>query len=683
MVRQTLFALLAIAVIDLSFGGRAEAALPRYVQPPLMLSYNGTCNSNAFLCSSNGPLNFSYTVQSVSGNMVKVQTSSGGPFTCTDGSYCGTGFYQFWVDPANPVYYDKISGNKLTNLPSCPNDMICMAYSNSSGGGSTQINAQFDADSGLLVSYSYSVMRGPTGTGAPPEVTSIKFNIAAPYPLTVVETGPGSVSSAPGGINCGTTCAFNFPAGTPVTLTPTANAGASFAGWDGACSGSGACTVTMNSLAGVSASFGPSQTLTVNETGSGSGVVTSSPAGINCSATSNQCSAPFAGGSIVTLTASASSGSAFAGWSGGGCSGTASCAITLNAATTVTANFAAVAVTDTLSVQLGGTGSGTVTSSPSGISCGPTCNASFQPGTPVTLTAAAASGSTFVGWSSLACGVSTTCSLTVTADTTIGANFVQNNPPTVTLVASVLPASRSVQVGGVTATAYATIIDAGGGDASSCYLSPATSVPATFDFQTTNPTTNALTGTLNTPVNISQNGSQSFFFAMTPTAAFAPTDVALTFACGNAQPAATITGINTLNLSASVTPVPDIIALAASGDPGYVDIAGPTGTGVFAVATDNVGAASTIIASANTGMANLPIGLAVCQTDPMSGMCISATGSSVTTMIGANQTPTFGIFVSGNGTTVPDMPGMNRVYVQFTDAGGVLRGKTSVAVRTQ
>jgi hypothetical protein len=37
---------------------------------------------------------------------------------------------------------------------------------------------------------------------------------------------------------------------------------------------------------------------------------------------------------------------------------------------------------------------------------------------------------------------------------------------------------------------------------------------------------------------------------------------------------------------------------------------------------------------------------------------------------------------SGNGVTVPDMPGMNRVFVQFIDPGGVLHSETSVAVRT-
>jgi hypothetical protein len=42
-----------------------------------------------------------------------------------------------------------------------------------------------------------------------------------------------------------------------------------------------------------------------------------------------------------------------------------------------------------------------------------------------------------------------------------------------------------------------------------------------------------------------------------------------------------------------------------------------------------------------------------------------------------------GIFVAGGGAVVPDLPAINRVFVRFTDAGGALRGETSVAVRTQ
>jgi hypothetical protein len=259
---------------------------------------------------------------------------------------------------------------------------------------------------------------------------------------------------------------------------------------------------------------------------------------------------------------------------------------------------------------------------------------------------------------------------------------VSNTAGDLMLVAAVLPTSRSVEVG-ATPTAFATMINAGPDNATSCTIAPATSTPASFLYQTTDPSTNALTGTANTPTNIAAGQAQSFVIALTPSAAFAPTDVAFTFTCANApSPAASTVGVNTLNLSASTQPVPDIVALAASGDPGYVDIPGATGTGVFAVATVNLGIDATITAAANTGAANLPVTLLICQTDPTSGACLAAPAPSVTTDIQPNATPTFGIFVAGSAA-VADMPGVNRIFVTFTDSGGTLRGETSVAVRTQ
>lgn len=75
--------------------------------------------------------------------------------------------------------------------------------------------------------------------------------------------------------------------------------------------------------------------LTVSKSGSGSGTVSSSPAGIDCGST---CSAEFDGGTEVTLTATAAQGSEFAGW-GGACAGTATCKVTVNEAKSVTATF--------------------------------------------------------------------------------------------------------------------------------------------------------------------------------------------------------------------------------------------------------------------------------------------------------------------------------------------------------
>jgi hypothetical protein len=297
------------------------------------------------------------------------------------------------------------------------------------------------------------------------------------------------------------------------------------------------------------------------------------------------------------------------------------------------------------------------------------------------LAAAATSGSTFAGWSGGGCSGANGCTLTLSADTTVTASFVVTSA-NLTLVAAVLPTSRSVEIG-TPATAFATIINAGPADAGTCTIAPATSIPAGFVFQTTDPITNALTGTANTPANIAAGQAGTFVIALTPTAAFPPTNVAFTFTCANApSPAASIVGVDTLNLSASATPVPDIVALAASADRGYVDIPGVTGTGVFAVATVNLGVGATITVTANTGMANLPVTLTLCQTADTGVICLAPPAATVTADIQPNAIPAFGVFVAGSGF-VADMPAVNRVFVTFTDGNGVLRGETSVAVRTQ
>ena len=253
-----------------------------------------------------------------------------------------------------------------------------------------------------------------------------------PPELTVNRAGSGSggVISSPAGINCGSTCSASFDQGTQVTLTPTPAPGSVFAGWSGGgCSGTGTCKVTLNSNTTVTATFNALHTLTVSKAGSGSGGVTSSPAGINCGST---CAHVFTAGTQVTLTATAAAGSTFAGWSGGGCSGTGTCKVTVINDTGVTATFNTTPpVTHTLTVSLNGSGS--VTSSPAGINCGATCSHGFTAGTPITLIAAADSGSTFSGWSGGGCSGTGNCVVTLNSDTAVTATFAANPPPPPTM----------------------------------------------------------------------------------------------------------------------------------------------------------------------------------------------------------------------------------------------------------
>jgi len=251
----------------------------------------------------------------------------------------------------------------------------------------------------------------------------------------------------------------------------------------------------------------------------------------------------------------------------------------------------------------------------------------------------------------------------------------------------VLPSSRSVQVGN-TATAFATIINSNSSALSGCAIVPVTTVPASFVYQTTNPATNALTGSPNTPVSIPGGSapnfsSQSFVIAFTPNAPFVPATVALGFDCTGVSAAPSNTGLNTLLLSGSATPVPDVVALAATAqNDGILHITGTTGSNAFAVATVNVGAGASITATANTGAATLPLAISLCQTNPTSGQCISAVGPSATFTINANATPTVAIFATASGG-VPFLPATNRIFVEFSDANEIVRGSTCVAVETQ
>jgi Divergent InlB B-repeat domain len=128
------------------------------------------------------------------------------------------------------------------------------------------------------------------------------------------------------------------------------------------------------------------------------------------------------------LTASAAAGSRFSGWSGAGCSGTGTCVVTMSAARSVTADFVAVY---TLGVTHNGSGSGTVASDVGGIDCGFGCSANFDDGTVVTLTATAALGSRFTGWSGAGCSGTGTCLVTMSAPRSVTAAFVALYPLTV------------------------------------------------------------------------------------------------------------------------------------------------------------------------------------------------------------------------------------------------------------
>ena len=253
------------------------------------------------------------------------------------------------------------------------------------------------------------------------------------------------------------------------------------------------------------------------------------------------------------------------------------------------------------------------------------------------------------------------------------------DPPV--LVASILPGGRSVEAG-TTATIFATMLNSGPFALYGCTVALPASAPSglSLSYQTTNPATNALTGSANTPVGIAGgDGFQTFLLAFDSDGPVTVSALPLVFDCASTAPAAALTGVNTVDLLFSATPVPDIIALAATATAdGTVHLTGDVGA--FAVAADNAGIAGALTVAADTGDQTLPVALSLCQTDA-TGQCLAPPAASVQASIAAGGTPTFSVFVSASAP-VPFAPGTSRVFIRFTDSGDVSHGSTSVAVTT-
>jgi hypothetical protein len=198
--------------------------------------------------------------------------------------------------------------------------------------------------------------------------------------------------------------------------------------------------------------------LTITGSGTGNGVVTSSPAGINCTITAGKaaatgCTATYNHGAYVTLTARPVSGHAFSGWvKYCSSSGTGTCRAWMGADRVVLAEFRKGPFTITISSGTAGVGSGKVTSQAGltpAINCVITkgtaatsgCSAKYPANTALVLTATAASGFAFAGWGSPSCA-SNPCRYSAIRDLTLPVRFS--------------PVGGSVAAGGRWAAAFAT-----------------------------------------------------------------------------------------------------------------------------------------------------------------------------------------------------------------------------------
>jgi hypothetical protein len=234
--------------------------------------------------------------------------------------------------------------------------------------------------------------------------------------------GAGEVTSV-AGIDCPGSCRTSLERGSRVRLVPKSLGDSTFAGWSGGvCQGTDPCAFTVDGPVTITALFNPAPpgevSLEVTPAGEGSGTVTSTPAGIACG---EDCNWAFPRDSQVILTQAAGEGSNFAGWAGGGCSGTEDCTVTLRGPLKVTATFdLEQAVEFTLTTSRGITA--TTGSDDVGEDCTAGCR--YPQATVVTLSAAPPAG-TSSDWTGCTPpeGEPNTCTVTMDSDHEVSVSF--------------------------------------------------------------------------------------------------------------------------------------------------------------------------------------------------------------------------------------------------------------------
>lgn len=286
-----------------------------------------------------------------------------------------------------------------------------------------------------------------TVTPSQPRTVTAALQSFRTLTVSAAGTGNGTISAPGGVINCvwrfgsasSGPCTAQLPDGAQITLTATPDVNNQFSGWSGDCSAATGttCTLTMSANRSAVAQFRAVTVYRITAgSGTGAGVVTSNPSGMNCTVTtttaSGTCTLTVPAGTNVSLIATPGSGSAFGAWSGACANQGATCASTapnlpgeLASAVrfdrTATLTLAAVA-RSTGSGRVNGTNlffcqvEGSTTTFP--------CRQSYPLGTTVTLTAGGVGYTDFVQWGG-ACGTSfsSQCTLTLNADASATIQF--------------------------------------------------------------------------------------------------------------------------------------------------------------------------------------------------------------------------------------------------------------------
>ncbi|WP_374355092.1 trypsin-like peptidase domain-containing protein [Chitinimonas sp.] len=167
------------------------------------------------------------------------QAADNGTFDCSSQSQpAGTGF--LGISLSNGISEPGSSGSGLWMMRDGQHYLIGQLYggnSSCSAASSTDAYGRFD------VAYTAALSRWLDGSGGRASALVVNLN------------GAGTVISSPAAINCTSSCSASVAANTALNLTATPSPGYRFAGWSGACSGAGACSLSMASGSSVTATF--------------------------------------------------------------------------------------------------------------------------------------------------------------------------------------------------------------------------------------------------------------------------------------------------------------------------------------------------------------------------------------------------------------------------------------------
>lgn len=280
----------------------------------------------------------------------------------------------------------------------------------------------------------------PAGGGDTGEVEDHRVELSAnsfQVAVTRAGNGSGTVTSAPAGLDCGTTCTAPFAENADVDLTATADTGSDFTAWSGAsageCSGESCAFTNLTENKAVTATF-TLQTFTLSvAVASGSGTVEDVPqTDLQCGTGGAACSNDYDYGTQVQLTAIPDSGWVFTGWSGACANVIGDCVVTVTQVASVQASFALNVFLLAVDPAVG-TGTGTVRVTDLGdasfvdcraeIPADPDCTTFHLPGTQLSLSATPDGDSLFTQWTG-DCSGGGACNLTMNSGHGVGADFL-------------------------------------------------------------------------------------------------------------------------------------------------------------------------------------------------------------------------------------------------------------------